>query len=68
MEKIIYVDGMSCGHCTARVEKALKALPGVKNAVASLTDKNVTVSLEEPVETSILIRAIKDAGYEPVEK
>ncbi len=68
MEKIIYVDGMSCGHCTARVEKALKALPGVKNAVASLTDKNVTVTLEEPVETSILIRAIKDAGYEPVEK
>ena len=33
MQKIIRIDGMSCGHCSARVEKALSALGDVKVSV-----------------------------------
>ena len=33
MKKTMIVEGMSCGHCSARVEKALNALEGVKATV-----------------------------------
>ncbi|MHC1715511.1 MAG: cation transporter, partial [Acidaminococcaceae bacterium] len=32
-ETIIKIEGMSCGHCKAAVEKALKAVAGVETAV-----------------------------------
>lgn len=39
MKKQINIEGMSCGHCTGRVEKALKGLAGVVNVSVSLQDK-----------------------------
>ena len=41
---VIRVNGMMCGHCTASVEKACMGVPGTLSAVASLEDKNVTVT------------------------
>ena len=35
-ETIIKIEGMSCGHCKAAVEKALKAVPGIETAVVNL--------------------------------
>ena len=35
-ETIIKIEGMSCGHCTAAVEAALKAVPGVQSVVVDL--------------------------------
>ena len=32
MKKIYHIEGMSCDHCVARVEKALSEVPGVKKA------------------------------------
>ena len=32
-EKIIKIEGMACGHCSARVEKALNAIDGVSATV-----------------------------------
>ncbi len=52
---VIGVGGMMCGHCTATVEKACLSVPGVESAVASLEDKNVTVTGNADVE------AIKNA-------
>ena len=43
MEKVIHIEGMHCGHCTAAVEKALRALPGVESAVADLEKKEARV-------------------------
>lgn len=66
MAKItLYVDGMSCGHCKAAVEKALKGLSGVLDAEADLAGKNVTVTYDaNKVNRETLAGSITDAGYE----
>ena len=63
--KVIRIEGMSCGHCSARVEKALNALPGV-NAQVNLEAKEATVTLSAAVDDQTLRQAIEDAGYEVV--
>ena len=62
---VIGVGGMMCHHCTAAVEKACKAVPGVETAVANLEEKNVTVTGDADVEA--LKAAIRDADYEILE-
>lgn len=64
MEKTIQVNGMSCGHCTAAVERALMAVDGVTAAKADLGKKNATVTLSKDVEVQKLIDAVTEAGYE----
>ena len=56
---------MTCGHCSARVEKALSALPGV-SAKVNLETK--TVSVESSGQTSVeaMKKAVEEAGYEVV--
>ena len=43
METVIYVNGMMCPHCQARVESVCKAVAGVEDAVVDLKAKTVTV-------------------------
>jgi len=66
MKKILKVEGMSCGHCKAAVEKALKAVDGVEDAVVSLEEKTVQVTLNKEVPDHVLTKAVTDAGYEVV--
>lgn len=63
MTKTISIEGMSCGHCTARVEKALNALNGV-TATVDLDAKTATVQLTGAVSDEALKNAVVDAGYE----
>ena len=67
IEEKINVSGMSCGHCTAAVERALKALPGVEKAKAALEEKNVTI-IYDPEKTSRddIKKAIEEEGYKVV--
>ena len=62
METKIYVDGMMCPHCKARVEQVCKSIPNVTDAVVDLQDKSVTVS--GSVDIAAVKKAIADAGYE----
>ncbi len=64
MNTVIYVEGMMCPHCKARVESVCKGIPGVIDAVVDLQAKNVTVTGEADV--AALKKAITDAGYEVV--
>ncbi len=66
MEKVLHVEGMMCAHCTAHVEKALSAVPGVTSAVADLTAKTATVTLEHEVPDAALKAAVEEAGYKVV--
>ena len=66
MKKVLTVEGMSCAHCQARVEKALAAVKHVQNAKVDLKKKTATVTLEEPVADDVLMKAVSEAGYEPV--
>ena len=64
METVIYVNGMMCPHCKARVEQVCKAVPGAVDAVVDLQAKNVTVTGDADV--AALKKTITDAGYEVV--
>lgn len=66
MKKILKVEGMSCGHCKAAVEKALKAVDGVENAVVDLENKSAEVILTQEVGDDVLAKAVTDAGYEVI--
>lgn len=63
---VLTVDGMTCGHCTARVEKALKELPGVTDAKADLDSKKVTVETDGGVALEAMKAAVEEAGYQVV--
>jgi len=64
MKKTFIVEGMSCGHCKAAVEKALKSVDGVENAAVDLQSKTAEVTLSGEVNDNVLKKAITDAGYE----
>ena len=66
MNKTMIIEGMMCGHCTGRVEKALSALGGVTEAKADLEGKCATVTLAAPVSDQELKDAVTEAGYEVV--
>lgn len=67
MRKQITIEGMTCGHCSARVEKTLKAMAGVTDAKVDLANKTATVEMSQDIEDSVLREAIDDAGYDVIE-
>lgn len=64
MTKVMTIEGMMCGHCTGRVQKALEAIEGVGSVTMSLENKTATVELTAEVEDAKLTAAVTDAGYE----
>ena len=66
MEKTMKIEGMSCMHCAAHVENALSAIPGVEKVSVSLPEKEAVITLSENVPASQLMKAVEEAGYEPV--
>lgn len=56
------VEGMTCASCVGRVERALKAVPGVTDAIVNLATERTTVRGVSSTED--LVAAIKKAGYE----
>lgn len=64
MTKVIKIEGMMCGHCTGRVQKALEAVEGVASVVMSLEDGTATVELAAEAADEVLSAAVAEAGYE----
>ena len=60
MTKTLIIEGMSCAHCSARVESALNAVEGVR---ASVDLRKKRAVCETEVEDAVLIKAVEDAGY-----
>jgi len=65
-EKTILIKGMSCGHCSARVEKALNAIEGVEARV-DLESNSAKLKLTRDVSDETIKAAIDNVGYEVVE-
>ena len=63
MKKTLHVEGMMCGHCEARVKKALEALPEVSEAVVSHEAGTAIVTLSAEVSNDALKKAVEDQDY-----
>ena len=63
MKKTLHVEGMMCGHCEARVKKALEALPAVDEAVVSHEAGTAIVTLNAEVSDEDLKKAVEDQDY-----
>ncbi|MBU1701883.1 MAG: permease [Candidatus Eisenbacteria bacterium] len=57
------VKGMSCGHCTSSVERAIRSIEGVADVSISLEDGRAIVK-GHALSDEVLMAAIKSAGYE----
>jgi Cu+-exporting ATPase len=58
------VGGMTCASCVARVEKALKGVPGVGSATINLATEKATVHLARGTSVGALAAAVEKAGYD----
>ncbi|ODU59180.1 MAG: copper-transporting ATPase [Comamonadaceae bacterium SCN 68-20] len=61
------VGGMTCASCVARVERALRKVPGVQDAAVNLATESVHVTYDaaRPDMDALARRAVRNAGYEP---
>ena len=63
MEKTMKIEGMMCGHCEARVKKALEALPEVSEAAVSHESGTAVVTLSGALTDEALKKAVEDQDY-----
>jgi copper chaperone CopZ len=64
-ERTLQIKGMSCGHCSARVEKVLNAIDGVE-AKVDLETNSARVILNKEVSDEMLKNAVDGIGYEVI--
>jgi Cu+-exporting ATPase len=62
----LQIVGMTCASCSARVEKALNAVPGVNQALVNLATERASVKADRSVDAGQLLAAVEKAGYEAV--
>ncbi len=63
MEKTLNIEGMMCGHCEARVKKALESLAQVDEAVVSHESGTAVVKLNADVDNAVLKEAVEAQDY-----
>ena len=59
----VNIEGMTCASCVRRVEKALRAIPGVADASVNLATESATVTADGTVGFGTVQQAIEKAGY-----
>jgi copper-transporting P-type ATPase V len=67
-EHTLQVEGMTCGSCSARVQRALAKQPGVVDAQVNFATGVATVRTDGPTDTDAWKRAIEAAGYAVVDE
>ncbi len=69
VKEVIKVDGMSCAACSARIEKALRKDPGIKESYANFSNNTVSVTYDDGItDRSKISVLIVGAGYEVIEE
>ena len=66
IRKTIFINGMSCGHCSKRVEDSLKSVNGVKSVKVSLDEKKADVVFKNDIDNDVLKKAVEEVGFEVV--
>jgi copper chaperone CopZ len=57
------VEGMTCGHCVSRVQKALDAAPGVLEAKVDLASATAEIRFSAATDAAKLAEIVTEAGY-----
>lgn len=57
------IEGMTCASCVGRVERALKAMPGVANATVNLATERAELTFIDIADTAAAIQTVEKAGY-----
>ena len=57
------VEGMTCGHCVGRVQKALDAAPGVISAKVDLDSGTAEISYGVETDIAKLAEIVTESGY-----
>ena len=57
------VEGMTCASCVGRVERALKAVPGVQTATVNLATERADITFGDRADPQAAVGAIESAGY-----
>ncbi len=69
MKKKFNISGMSCAACSARVEKAVRTLPGVQKAQVNLLQNTLEVEFDpHTTRAADIVAAVEQAGYGAAEK
>ncbi len=66
MKKTMKIEGMMCGHCSARVKKVLEALPEVDSADVDHETDSAVVTLNSPVADEILKNTVEAQDYKVI--
>lgn len=64
MKKELTIERMSCQHCVAHVETALRQVAGVRQVKVDLAQKRATVEVDGTVPDEKLKAAVEEAGYD----
>lgn len=64
---VMPVGGMSCEHCKAAVENALKSVPGVLDAQVSLEQRKAVITAAPEANREAMLSAVREEDYEPGE-
>ena len=57
------IGGMTCASCVGRVEKALRAVPGVLKADVNLATETAGIEAVATLAPAVLVQAVERAGY-----
>ena len=63
MQKTLRIEGMACGHCSARVDKALGAVAGVREVKVDLEAKTAAVEADDSFAEAAIVQAVTASGY-----
>jgi copper chaperone CopZ len=64
MKTILRSQELSCPSCVAKIEKALKGVPGVEKATVHFNTGRIEVEHSPTAPAETLLKAVRAAGYE----
>jgi copper chaperone CopZ len=64
MVKKVFIEGMSCGHCATRIEKALGQIEGVGKVKVNLVGQFAELETSKELDDKAVVTAIDSAGYQ----
>src|SRR4051812_21551625 len=68
IEWSVGIEGMTCASCVLRIEKSLRAIPGVIKANVSLAAKSAQIEMASNVTMYVIQQAVERAGYKLVQQ